>query len=273
MLRSIYKNRERNIVHGCNSNIILFHFYHAVMLKADGKDITKRSSARRNRYLLVFNCQLAPAAAGRLGTLARLDTKNPVMYLEFPEGRLRLRGTLMFPKNKYVVLRLGNKEALCEDVMESIIVFSEYHWVGTAEENPEEVELPMPESLKTERRHAAVDFGGRGNTAAGTVATTEIDYEATQEEDIGDALPASQPSQPPSQQRRTSRQTRGKRQRYLEDSDASLGEDDEDADEMEGIQMERKLPRAPSAARKPNAGKAGQQRRQSLNQSQSQSVM
>jgi hypothetical protein len=28
------------------------------------------------------------------GTLAQLDSKNPVMYLEFPEGRLKLFGKL-----------------------------------------------------------------------------------------------------------------------------------------------------------------------------------
>lgn len=62
------------------------------MAKSDGKDIVKRSSVRKNRYLLVFNCKLALAAAGRLGTLANLDTKNPVMYIDFPEGRLKLFG-------------------------------------------------------------------------------------------------------------------------------------------------------------------------------------
>ena len=36
------------------------------MVKAGGKDIVKRGSQRRGRYLLVLNCQLAPAAAGRL---------------------------------------------------------------------------------------------------------------------------------------------------------------------------------------------------------------
>lgn len=66
----------------------------AVMTNADGKDIVKKSSQRKNRYLLVFNCKLAPAAAGRLGTLAQLDTKNPVMYMEFPDGRLKFFGTL-----------------------------------------------------------------------------------------------------------------------------------------------------------------------------------
>lgn len=35
------------------------------MQRSDGKDIVKKMSARKGRYLLVFNFQLAPAAAGR----------------------------------------------------------------------------------------------------------------------------------------------------------------------------------------------------------------
>lgn len=38
----------------------------AEMLRADGKDISKKASTRKGRYLMVFNFQLAPAAAGKL---------------------------------------------------------------------------------------------------------------------------------------------------------------------------------------------------------------
>jgi hypothetical protein len=62
------------------------------MLRADGKDISKKASIRKGRYLMVFNFQLAPAAAGKLGTLACLDSKNPVLYLDFPQGRYKLFG-------------------------------------------------------------------------------------------------------------------------------------------------------------------------------------
>jgi hypothetical protein len=30
-------------------------------------------------------------------------------------------GTLVFPHNKYLVLKMGNKEVLCEDVLESMV--------------------------------------------------------------------------------------------------------------------------------------------------------
>ncbi len=55
------------------------------------------------------------------GTLAKLDTANPVLYIEFPQGRLKLLGTLVFPRNKYMVLRPGSKEVLAEDVLESMV--------------------------------------------------------------------------------------------------------------------------------------------------------
>ena len=54
------------------------------------------------------------------GSLAQLDTKTPVMYVDFPAGRLKLFGTLCFPKAKYLALRFGPKEVLCEDVFESM---------------------------------------------------------------------------------------------------------------------------------------------------------
>ncbi len=55
------------------------------------------------------------------GSLAQLDTKTPVMYVDFPAGRLKLFGTLCFPKAKYLALRFGPKEVLCEDVFENMV--------------------------------------------------------------------------------------------------------------------------------------------------------
>ncbi len=55
------------------------------------------------------------------GTLAQLDTRNPVLYMDFPEGRLKFFGTIVFPHNKYMVLKVGTKDILCEDVLESMV--------------------------------------------------------------------------------------------------------------------------------------------------------
>jgi hypothetical protein len=55
------------------------------------------------------------------GALSQLDTKNPVLYIDFPEGRLKFLGTLTFPANKYMVLKFGNRDILCEDVLECMV--------------------------------------------------------------------------------------------------------------------------------------------------------
>jgi hypothetical protein len=55
------------------------------------------------------------------GTLAQLDSQNPVMYLDFPQGRLKFFGTLVFPKNKYMMLKLGGSSVLCEDIFENMV--------------------------------------------------------------------------------------------------------------------------------------------------------
>lgn len=55
------------------------------------------------------------------GTLAHLDTANPAMYIDFPNGCLKLLGTLVFPRNKYMVLKPGSKDILAEDILESMV--------------------------------------------------------------------------------------------------------------------------------------------------------
>ena len=44
-----------------------------------------------------------------------------MLYIELPEGRLKLFGTLVFPKNRYLVLRFGQKDIVCEDVLENMV--------------------------------------------------------------------------------------------------------------------------------------------------------
>lgn len=54
------------------------------VLKLDGRDIAKRGQ-RRSRYLFSFPGLLAPLSGGKVGELADLATKNPKLYLEFPQ--------------------------------------------------------------------------------------------------------------------------------------------------------------------------------------------
>ncbi|XP_039125134.1 DNA-binding protein RHL1 isoform X3 [Dioscorea cayenensis subsp. rotundata] len=133
------------------------------VLKLDGRDIAKRGQ-RRSRYLFSFPGLIAPLSGGKVGELADLATKNPKLYLEFPQGRMKLFGTHVYPKNKYLTLQLtrSSKGVVCEDCFESMIVFSDAWWIGLKEENPEEKRLEFPMEFKM-GEHAGVDFkGGAG---------------------------------------------------------------------------------------------------------------
>lgn len=114
------------------------------------------------------------------GTLKHLDTQNPVMYMDFPEGRLKFFGTLVFPNTKYMMLKVGTKDILCEDIFGSMVVFSEVWWVGSAEENPEERRLDMPAALLERRVHQEPAEGPESQDPAGKM---EEDAEEAEEDD------------------------------------------------------------------------------------------
>ncbi|KAF3794982.1 DNA-binding protein [Nymphaea thermarum] len=138
-------------------------------IKQDGRDIVKKG-ARKNRFLFALPGLFAPISGGKIGELADLHTKKPVLYIDFPQGRMKLFGTIIYPKNKYLTLQLAktSKSILCEDWFENMVVFSDAWWIGTKEENPEELKLQFPESLK-EVKHTEYDFkGGVGDTPMDT---------------------------------------------------------------------------------------------------------
>ena len=129
-----------------------------VLKRSDCKDIHKRSSVKKSRYMTVFPGQLGNLKEGRLGSLAKLDTQNPVMYIEYPGfGRLKLCGTIVRSRaTRYFTLNVKSKDRLnLEDWFDSMIVFSTCHWVGTAEANPGEHPMPFPEELKHVQAAAA----------------------------------------------------------------------------------------------------------------------
>ncbi|BBH04245.1 root hair initiation protein root hairless 1 [Prunus dulcis] len=137
------------------------------VVKHHGKDILKKSQ-RKNRFLFSFPGLLAPIGGGKIGELKDLGTKNPVLYLDFPQGRMKLFGTIVFPKNRYLTMQFprGGKSVMCEDYFDNMIIFSDAWWIGTQAENPEEAQLDFPKEL-TEGQHAEYDFkGGAGSTSA-----------------------------------------------------------------------------------------------------------
>ncbi|KAE8798491.1 Protein MAO HUZI 4, chloroplastic [Hordeum vulgare] len=63
------------------------------------------------------------------------------------------------------------KGVACEDVFESMIVFSEAWWVGTKEQNPDELKLEFPKELQNVCAAEDVDFKGGAGAASGEVVT------------------------------------------------------------------------------------------------------
>eukprot|EP00123_Amoebidium_parasiticum_P014044 comp22295_c2_seq1/m.33067 comp22295_c2_seq1/g.33067 ORF comp22295_c2_seq1/g.33067 comp22295_c2_seq1/m.33067 type:complete len:529 (-) comp22295_c2_seq1:276-1862(-) len=116
-----------------------------------GSDVIKKGSTQHvSKYCFVFPGNFQTMAAGEeFGTLSGLDTPTPCMYVNFPEGRLKLLGALAYPKNKLITLQCSKHGMQIGDTFDHVVVFSEVMWVGTKEENPQEKALPMPEHLKS----------------------------------------------------------------------------------------------------------------------------
>ena len=145
-----------------------------VLKRSDCKDIHKRSSVKKSRYMTVFPGQLGNLKEGRLGSLAKLDTQNPVMYIEYPGfGRLKLCGTIVRSRaTRYFTLNVKSKDRLnLEDWFDSMIVFSTCFWVGNAEENPGEEPRPFPEELKHVQAAAGAEAPNVEKAETATPAT------------------------------------------------------------------------------------------------------
>ena len=56
------------------------------------------------------------------GELAQMQTQNPIVYVDFEQGRMKFFGAFTFPKNKYMVLKFGARDqVMCEDVFEHVV--------------------------------------------------------------------------------------------------------------------------------------------------------
>ncbi|KAF8048761.1 hypothetical protein N665_2413s0004 [Sinapis alba] len=154
------------------------------VLKHHGTDIIRKSQ-RKNRFLFSFPGLLAPISGATIGDLDRLSTKNPVLYLNFPQGRMKLFGTILYPKNRYLTLQFsrGGKNVLCDDYFDNMIVFSESWWIGTKEDNPEEARLDFPKELSQSQAEQTTEFDFRGGAGApASVKTPETGSQPTETE-------------------------------------------------------------------------------------------
>ncbi|KAL9432557.1 hypothetical protein AB3S75_027567 [Citrus x aurantiifolia] len=165
------------------------------VIKHHGKDILRKSSQRKNRFLFSFPGLLAPKGGGRIGELKNLGTQNPILYLDFPQGRMKLFGTILYPENRYLTLQFsrGGKNVMCEDYFDNMIVFSDSWWIGKRDENPDEARLDFPKEL-SEGQNLEYDFkGGAGEASKQGVHKTgmkeleEISTEAECEDEFSDA--------------------------------------------------------------------------------------
>ncbi|GMI94210.1 hypothetical protein HRI_003090300 [Hibiscus trionum] len=136
------------------------------IIKHHGKDLLRKSQ-RKNRFLFSFPGLLAPISGGKIGDLKNLGSKNPILYLDFPQGQMKLFGTIVYPKNRYLSLLFsrGGKSVMCEDYFDNMIVFSDAWWIGKKDENPEEARLDFPKEL-FEGQQMEYDFKGGAGVAS-----------------------------------------------------------------------------------------------------------
>uniref|UniRef100_A0A2K1X872 Uncharacterized protein n=1 Tax=Populus trichocarpa TaxID=3694 RepID=A0A2K1X872_POPTR len=121
-----------------------------------------RKSQRKNRYLPSFPGLLAPVnGGGKIGELKDLSSKSPVLYLDFRQL------TLQFSRS--------GKNVMCEDYFDHMIVFSEAWWIGTKEENPEELKLDFLKELFEEGQEHVVDKSGGTKYVKEESPETELD--------------------------------------------------------------------------------------------------
>ncbi|KAM6571248.1 hypothetical protein CsatA_015328 [Cannabis sativa] len=231
-----------------------------MLIKHHGRDIVKKSQ-RKNRFLFSFPGLLAPIGGGKIGELKDLGTKNPILYVDFPQGRMKLFGTIVYPKNRYLTVQFprGGKNVMCEDYFDNMIVFSDAWWIGSETENPEEARLDFPKELNDVSYPTIVFWGQpaeydfKGGAGGAPCANKQVGHktvitnrEETPEPSSDDDLSISEGENKDlmkSTPVRQSSRTAGKRYKFLEDSsgddsiasDADAEEDEEDKKDKENV--------------------------------------
>ena len=202
------------------------------LMKRDGKDVYKKSSAKKARYAMLFPGQLSAIKEGKIGEMREMHTQSPVVYLDFGVGRMKLLGSIVRPTStRYFTLNAKSKDRMnLEEWFDSVIVFPSWYWIGTREENPEEKPLPMPEALgdlagaaETDWR-ASVAAETSGKPSKETTTATKGATAATdaKENAANDANGGRRP--------RRQAATAARKKMYADDSGAEEESDDDDDD-------------------------------------------
>jgi hypothetical protein len=67
-------------------------------------EIVKKAVSRKNKALLLFPCLVAVLKEGKIGQLSNMQ-KNPILDIEFPTGTLKLKGTRINSKQKFISIQ------------------------------------------------------------------------------------------------------------------------------------------------------------------------
>lgn len=120
--------------------------------RCDGADIVKRNANRKKKYLFVFPGAASLPPGATVGSLSGLDTRTPTLDVDVPpHGRIRLLGSLVFPKNCFTAVKVPASKKKPVNVVatfETLVVFSEWAWVGDPKKNPGGLPEPLPLVLK-----------------------------------------------------------------------------------------------------------------------------
>ena len=213
------------------------------LMKRDGKDVYKKSTAKKARYAMLFPGQLSAIKEGKIGEMREMHTQSPVVYLDFGVGRMKLLGSIVRPTStRYFTLNAKSKDRMnLEEWFDSVIVFPSWYWIGTREENPEEKPLPMPEALgdlagaaETDwRASVAAETSGKPSketTTATKGATAAMD---AKENAANDANGGRRP--------RRQAATAARKKMYADDSGAEEESDDDDGRVMSPVVVRGKV--------------------------------
>lgn len=90
------------------------------VIKHHGKDLIRKSQRSKSRFLFSFPGLLGPVSGGKIGELKDLGSKNPILYLDFPQ----VRRAHAFPN--YHACRNANKVIKITQLANICISFIEF---------------------------------------------------------------------------------------------------------------------------------------------------
>ena len=229
----------------------------------DGADATAASPAASSA-----------SAAGRIGSLESLDSRNPVMYVDFPTGRLKLTATIVYPADTTLLAltypsKPGGskgrkvKPLQCKGSFDHLLVFSDWSWLGRKDDNPTEQPLPVPNELQQppdglvmessepaeEDGEGAMEDEEEEEEEDGTRAAAQRELERDREDGVGedeDERKDEEADKGGRRQRSGSAPKREKRDEW--DSDAEEESDAEEAEEEEESERSASATRRPQRA-------------------------